>query len=123
MSMGMTTGRVARTLAAVGLLGSAAAAPVAGQLAEAVRTTEDGSVRFEYRTAPEVEVCSNGVRWGENNMRWNWDGDRGGDTCVRGRAGLAMRVRDGRVRAVDVVVPGGDPKRDFEVNAAAKNVS
>jgi hypothetical protein len=114
MSMTTMTGSVVRTMAAIGLAGSIAASPVAGQLAERVRSADDGTVRFEYPAHPDVEVCENGVRWGDDNMRWHWDGDREDSECVQGRAEVAMSVRNGRVRDVRVVRPDADLPSRFD---------
>ena len=112
--MTMMTGRVVRTMAVIGFAGSITAAPAAGQLAERVREAENGTVRFEYPAHPDVEVCENGVRWGEDNMRWHWDGDARGTECVRGRAEVAMSMRGGRVTDVRVVLPGGELPSRFD---------
>jgi hypothetical protein len=110
----MMTGSVVRTMAVIGLAGSIAAAPAAGQLAERVRGADDGTVRFDYPAHPDVEVCENGVRWGENNMRWQWDDDRKERECVRGRAEVAMSLRAGTVRDVRVVRPGAELSSRFD---------
>ncbi len=80
------------------------ALPVSGsaQLAERVAATEDGVVRFQYDARPDVEVCDSGVRIGDSHQRWNW---RRGDEvrgCRTGVAEVDVRIRDGRVRAVDL---------------------
>lgn len=107
----MMRNRVVLSLAAMGLTGLAAAAPATAQVAEGVRAADDGTVRFYFRAHPEVEVCDRGIRWGESSMRWRWDGRGEEGACVRGRADVALTVRDGLVRDIDVVRPGTELER------------
>lgn len=90
-----------------------APAPASAQLAEAVRDTPNGVVRFHYDARPGVEVCDEGLRMGDQQVWWRshgW-GDRP-DNCRRGVLEVEVATRDGRVRDVEVVTREGERSRD-----------
>lgn len=80
---------------------------VSAQLAEEVAETRDGVVRFGYDAKPEVEICDQGVRMGDNHMRWQMRGSDYRETgCRNGYVEVELQVRDGMVRDVEVVGAG-----------------
>ena len=89
----------------VTVLALAAPAGVGGQVARQVADVEDGTVRFSYETKPGVEICDQGIRWGERTMWWRTRGgeDDRGTGCSQRLAEVELRVRRGIVREVEVV--------------------
>ncbi|HUF76592.1 MAG TPA: HEAT repeat domain-containing protein [Longimicrobiales bacterium] len=79
----------------------------AARVAEAVRATPDGWIRFAYETRDGVEICPRGIRYGEN--RWLWSGrsrgrQAGALDCAPGPAEVELEVREGTVRRVELVL-------------------
>ena len=81
----------------------AAPAAAAGQgLAGRVIGGGDGVVRMSFAAREGVEICADGIRLFGNRMHWR--GGRGYDaTCVAGPVEIEVRVRDGRVTAVETL--------------------
>lgn len=79
----------------------------AAQLAQEVADLRDGTVRFGYDARADVEICDQGIRMGDNHMRWQM---RGGDYratgCRYGYVEVEMQLRDGVVRDVEVIGEG-----------------
>lgn len=76
----------------------------AGQVSEEVARTSEGTVSFSYATRPDVEICDQGIRMGDQRMWWRsrgWDDEP--SSCRTGFAEVELEVRDGIVRDVDVV--------------------
>ncbi len=95
-----------KPLALLALLAVAAApAAVSGQgLAERIRSLGDGTARITYDTRPEVEICENGILWGDHRMMWRSRGWRDEPrNCRMGSAEVEIRVRAGRVRDVEII--------------------
>jgi hypothetical protein len=91
-------------LVVAGLVGSAAARPLQAQLSEAVRNVEEGSLRFGFEARPDVQLCANGIRIGEDRVRWHsTDGMNDEDRCERGWVEVEVRVGAGVVREVEVL--------------------
>jgi hypothetical protein len=81
----------------------------AGQIAEEVARLSEGVVRFSYDTRPEVEICEEGIRMGEQRMWWRsrgWDDEP--TSCRTGFAEVELEVRDGVVLDVEVMRRVGD---------------
>ena len=75
-----------------------------GQIARRVAHVDAGTVRFEYATKRDVEICDQGVRIGDRHMRWRsrgWDDDA--RNCRIGSAEIELRVQDGVVRDVELL--------------------
>lgn len=83
---------------------------VAQELAARVAEVEDGAVRFSFATRPDVLICDRGIRMGDDDqLRWRgWSGEGGDTHCRPGPAEVEVRVREGRVRAVEVLRRGTD---------------
>jgi hypothetical protein len=80
------------------------AAASAQDLARRVDEVGDGTVRFSYATRPDVEICDQGIRIGEHRMWWRSHGWNDMAThCRMGPAEVELRVRDGRVRDVELI--------------------
>jgi len=110
-------------LVAVGLVGSTAAAPLkgqsAGQLAEQVGRLDEGAVRFGFEARPDVEVCANGIRVGDDRIHWHrGDSSSDDDRCRTGWLDVELRVLDGVVRDVEVL-GADDVGRDGAVDLGA----
>lgn len=95
----------ARTILALLALAAAPAAASGQGLAERIRSLEDGTARITYPTRPGVEICENGIMWGEKRMMWH---SRGGwrdepRNCRMGSAEVEIMVRAGRVRDVEIL--------------------
>ncbi|MEM7415808.1 MAG: HEAT repeat domain-containing protein [Gemmatimonadota bacterium] len=87
------------------LAGIALAVPAGAhaQIAQAVDAMDRGVVRFSYDARPGVEICDQGVRMGDHHMRWSMRGNEYDAThCRVGVVEVDVRVRDGRVRDVDL---------------------
>ncbi len=99
----------ARALLAL-LLTVAAPAAAAGQgLARQVSGVGDGTARLSYPTRPDVEICDEGVRMGEQKMMWHSRGwDQAASNCRYGPAEVELRVRNGQVLDVELVRRPGD---------------
>jgi HEAT repeats len=101
-----TRAGVSLSVAVAGLVVAGLVAPAAAgaQLAERVDQLENGMVRFTYAARAGVEICDQGVRMGEHHWQWRTrdSGDRASN-CRTGTVELEMRVRDGRVRALEIV--------------------
>jgi hypothetical protein len=64
----------------------------------------DGTVRFNFPTRPEVEICDQGVRIGEDRMMWRsrgWDEEE--ENCRFGPAEVELEIRGGALRDVDLI--------------------
>lgn len=98
----------------VTVLALAAPAGVGGQVARQVADVEDGTVRFSYDTKPGVEICDQGIRWGERTMWWRTrvGEDARGTSCSMGTAEVELRVRRGIVREVEIVRSERDRSRE-----------
>lgn len=94
-----------RALAFVLAAGVLVAPRAAGaQLADDVADVRDGIVRFGYETRPEVEVCDQGIRMGDNHMRWQIrDSGYRATGCRSGYVEVELTVRDDVVRDVEVI--------------------
>jgi hypothetical protein len=82
-----------------------APALVTGQdLARRVTAVDEGTVRLLYPTRPGVEICDQGIRMGDHQMMW-WSrhGEEVARNCRPGPAEIELRVRDGRVRGIDLI--------------------
>jgi len=98
-----------RRAAGLMLIAGALVAPraVGAQLAERVAETRNGVVRFGYDARPEVEICDQGIRMGDNHMRWRMNGsDYQATGCRYGYVEVEVQLRDGMVRDVEVVGEG-----------------
>ena len=102
------------------LVAASASAGTAQSLAERVREAGDGEVRFRYATRDGIEVCENGIRRGErNHVYGTWDSD-GAWNCTEGEAEITLRIRDGRVRSLDLGPASGDLLRAIPAADAAE---
>jgi len=81
-------------------------AAAAAQIEEVVANVGDGLVRFGYETRAGVEVCDDGVRFGDQRVSWRGGVDGASPGCRPGPAEVDVRVRDGRVVDVELVVGG-----------------
>jgi hypothetical protein len=93
-----------RVLLAV-LAAITAPATVVGQdLARRVSAVDDGVARLTYPTRPGIEICDQGIRMGDDHMMW-WSrhGDEDPRNCRPGPAEIELRIRDGRVRGIDLI--------------------
>lgn len=61
-----------------------------------------GRVAFLVPIREGVEVCDRGVRTGEGRGWTRWRGDGGSQRCSTGEAVVALDVRDGEVRDLDL---------------------
>jgi hypothetical protein len=92
---------------AVGVLGVAAlaVAPLAGQgLTERIGGVDDGWVTFRVEVRDGVEICDRGIRWYRDDGTGRGHRVRGGDPdegCAPGPLQVELRVRDGRVQALE----------------------
>jgi hypothetical protein len=81
--------------------------PAAGQeLARRVAGVGEGPVRLTYATREGVEICAQGIRMGGRRLMWRsrgW-GDAGELDCRTGSAELELRIGDGGVREVEVLL-------------------
>jgi HEAT repeats len=74
------------------------------ELARRVSQVDDGTVRFNYPTRPEVEICDQGIRMGDDRIRWHsGDWDDGMGNCREGPAEVEVSLRGGAVRDVEVI--------------------
>lgn len=91
-----------RASATLVVLGLVCGGPDAGaQLAQRVRDVDDGLVRFSYEVRPDVEICRQGVRIGEQETWWRHRGsEESPRDCRFGPAEVEMEVRRGTVRDV-----------------------
>jgi HEAT repeats len=109
-----------RGRAAAGLVVMAAVlhgAAAAQALARRVADAGDGSVRFTYATRPDVEICDQGIRMGDNRMQWRshgWDDEP--TNCRYGSADVELGIRDGQVRSVELI------QRRSQLTAAATDL-
>jgi hypothetical protein len=75
------------------------------ELARQVFAEANGTVRFTYPTRPEVEICDNGIRMGDDHrMTWrsgHWED--GMENCRFGPAEVELEIRSGSLRDVDIV--------------------
>jgi len=73
-------------------------------LARRVAAVDDGTARLTYPTRPGLEICDQGIRMGDDHMMW-WSryGDEDPRNCRPGPAEIELRVRDGRVRDIELV--------------------
>jgi hypothetical protein len=102
--------RVALSLAAAVFLTPAA---VSAQLSSQVSEVDDGVVRFTYEARPGVEICDQGVRIGDHQIRWRFEGSRERESnCRTGDVEVELRVRDGQVRDVELVTAIGERHSD-----------
>ncbi len=89
------------------LVAALTAAPAEAQtLDRAVAAVDDGTVVFTFPTRDDVYVCDRGIRMGSEEGHATWTGRGDGSwnrNCRRGPATVELRVRDGRVRGVDVL--------------------
>lgn len=104
--MGTTKGwsRGVGTPAAVVLAALAVPYGAAGQLAERVARVDAGEIRFSYQTREGIEICDEGVRRDGRQMSWRGDGREEPPNCRSGVAEVEVRMRDGLVRDVDIVL-------------------
>jgi hypothetical protein len=109
------TGRVLGVVAVVwAFLPTATAAQQTRSLAERAGEVENGALRFSFATRPDVLICDGGIRMGKGHqVRWNGQDGRGWDTnCRPGPAEVEARVRDGRIRDLEVLRRAGDGTPD-----------
>jgi len=95
-----------KTLRLLALLAVAVApATASGQeLARRVSQVDEGTVRFTYPTRPDVEICDQGIRMGDERVRWHsgrWDDDL--QNCRMGPAEVELRLRAGTVREIEII--------------------
>jgi len=91
---------------ALAVLALVAVLPVgaaAQDLAADVAAAGSATVRFTYRTRPDVEICDEDIRIGDDHVGWRGSGWRHATHCRRGPAEVELDVREGRVRGVEVV--------------------
>lgn len=92
------------------------AAPVAvtGQeLARRVSAVGEGKVVLRFPARPEVEVCDQGLRIGEDRITWHSRGRYDGPgICDNGPIRVELTVREGRVRDLDVLRRQESPSRE-----------
>lgn len=82
----------------------ALAAPGAGaQLAQRVADVDDARVRFSYEVRPDVEICPQGVRIGEQEAWWRHGREDPRASCHSDEAEVEMDVRGGTVRNIELV--------------------
>ncbi len=99
-------------VAAAALLVAIAAPAAAQDLASRVRGAPDGEVAFRYPLRDDAEVCDHGIRVGERTSRGDFhEGEP--ERCLRGEAEAVLRVRGGRVVAVDLRPSVPDGARDL----------
>lgn len=93
-----------KLMALLALVAAPAAANGQG-LAERVFDTRDGTVRLNFPTRPEVQICDQGVRMGDDKMMWNsrgsWDDEM--RNCRYGPAEVELEIRGGTLRDVDLI--------------------
>jgi len=119
-----------RGIASALLLGAVTAAagfgprPAAAQeLGARIAREGEGTVRFAVPTRPDVEICDQGIRMGDHHMWWRSRGDRDFATrCRYGPVEVEVRMRDGSVRAVDVVHDGLEGWGDHRRTADARDL-
>lgn len=106
MSARRRTGPTA-VLVAASMVAAAGVSPRSAAAQDLARTIEgggDGTVRFSVPTRPEVEICDQGIRMGDHHMWWRSHGDYDyASNCRYGPVEVEVRVRDGSVRALEVV--------------------
>jgi hypothetical protein len=73
----------------------------------------DGTARMTFPARPDVEICDDGIRLGDQHMWWNSrDGRDGPTNCRSGPVEVELRVRAGAVRDVDVIRDRDDRTSD-----------
>ncbi len=87
-----------------------APATTAGQdLARRVSAVGDGSALLTYPARPGIEICDQGIRFGDHNMMWNSRrGDEGPENCRSGPVEIELKVQRGSVQDIEVVRRLGD---------------
>jgi hypothetical protein len=99
----MTAARVG-WCAALLLAGATAGGVSAQELARRVADLEEGTARVAFPARPEVEICDQGVRWGDRRMWWHSrHGEEEATGCRNGPVEVELHLRDGRVRDVELI--------------------
>ena len=76
----------------------------AQELAERIGGMADGTVRLTYPARPDVEICDQGVRMGQNRMMWHSRGwVEEATNCRVGWVEIEAAIRDGSVDHVKLV--------------------
>jgi hypothetical protein len=92
------------------------------QIEEAVRGVDGGWIRFAFQARDGVEICPDGLRFGDSGWVWSRGRGRGAAGCAPGPVEVELEARGGVVRRVELVRLGrGSPRaaRDIgEVEAA-----
>jgi len=80
-------------------------ANVRGQeLARRVAGHGNGTVRLTYPTRPDVEICDQGIRMGEDRISWHSRGwNEEPMNCRTGSVEVEVRLRSGSVDDVDII--------------------
>lgn len=80
-------------------------AAAAGQgLDQRVFAAGDGTVRFNFPTRPEVEICDQGIRIGDDRMMWRSRGwGEVEENCRFGPVEVELEIRGGTLRDVDLI--------------------
>lgn len=94
-------------LAGLALALALAAVPSAArgqELARGVTAVGEGSAVISFATRPGVEICDDGIRMGDDRMtRTSRRGRWGPGVCQAGPVRVELRIRDGRVRDLEVL--------------------
>jgi len=95
-----------RGLVALGLL-AAAVSPLtaAGQdLARRVAAVGEGTMVLHFAARPEVEICDQGIRMGDDRITWHSRGRYDGPgLCEHGPIRVELTLRDGEIRDAEVL--------------------
>lgn len=87
---------------------------LSAQLAQRVQATNDGTVRFAYDVKAGVEICDRSIRNGGHRTTWySDDGEYDPGTCITDVVEVDVEVRNGVVRAIEVVRPSEAPPSDL----------
>jgi hypothetical protein len=83
------------------------------EVSQRIAAIGSGAVRFTYPARPGVEICDDGIRMGDHRIRWRSDdSDREPERCREGPVEVEVKLREGEVRDIDVVLKAGDRTPD-----------
>lgn len=102
----MNARSVVRWLAAAALLAVAAApgAATGQELARRIAALGEGTAVLRFSARPDVEVCDQGLRMGDDRITWHSRGRYDGPgICEHGPIRVELMLRDGQVRDADVL--------------------